>query len=97
MFRKVSPTIRSNATNVCIGKLQNSKELEKLIEEYADMFDGEENFTRLYKEAIGHAPFSFLHLNLQENPAEAWISFEKKLYPRQSAPPPEPEPEPDPE
>tara|TARA_Y100000361_G_C11068946_1_gene294592 strand:+ start:31 stop:780 length:750 start_codon:yes stop_codon:yes gene_type:complete len=81
LFRKVSPTIRANATNVCIGKLQNSKELEKLVEEYADMFDGSDNFVRLYKKAIGHAPYSFLHLNLQENPAEAWISFEKKIYP----------------
>ena len=80
LFRKVSPTIRSNATNIFIGKLQNAKELEKLSEEYSDMFGGDDNFRELYKQATAEK-YSFLHLNLQENPAEAWINFDTKIYP----------------
>jgi hypothetical protein len=80
LFRKVSPVIRSNATNILVGKLQNEKELQKLSDEYSGMYNGDLEFRRLYKEAT-KKKFSFLHLNLQENPAEAWINFEKKIYP----------------
>ena len=80
LFRKVSPTIRSNATNILIGKLQNMRELDKLSEEYADMFGGDKNFRTLYATA-NREKYSFLHLNLQENPAEAWIKFDTKIYP----------------
>ena len=80
-FRKgTSPTIRSNATNILVGKLQNENELDKVISEYSGMFGGETNFKKLYNEATKDK-FSFLHLNLQENPAEAWVRFERKIYP----------------
>ena len=88
LFRKVSPVIRSNATNILIGKLQNAKELEKLSEEYSDMFGGDQQFRELYKQATKDK-FSFLHLNLQENPAEAWIMFNDKIYPLTNEPEPE--------
>lgn len=78
LFRKVSPVIRANATNILIGRLQNSREVDKLDEEYGGMFDGK--FKDLYNEAT-KKKYDFLHLNLQENPAEAWINFEKKIYP----------------
>jgi hypothetical protein len=42
------------------------------------MFDGK--FRELYKKAT-KKKYDFLHLNLQENPAEAWRNFEEKLYP----------------
>lgn len=76
-FRAVSGLIRNNSTNVIIMKQQNNKELEKINEEYGDMFPG--IFMDLYKKAIEDAPYSFLHLNLQENPAEAYIRFETKI------------------
>ena len=85
LFRKVSPTIRANATNVIIGKLTNEQELEKLSEEYSGMFyDGKNadaNFRRLYAEAT-KKKYETLHLNLQENPAEAWISYHTKIWPK---------------
>ena len=85
LFRKVSPTIRANATNVIIGKLTNEQELEKLSEEYSGMFyDGKNadaNFRRLYGEAT-KKKYETLHLNLQENPAEAWISYHTKIWPK---------------
>tara|TARA_R110000822_G_scaffold63736_4_gene156463 strand:+ start:1209 stop:1952 length:744 start_codon:yes stop_codon:yes gene_type:complete len=88
LFRKVSPVIRSNATNILIGKLQNAKELEKLSEEYSDMFGGDQQFRELYKQATKDK-YSFLHLNLQENPAEAWVMFNDKIYPLTNEPEPE--------
>lgn len=78
LFRKVSPVIRANATNILIGRLQNSREVDKLDEEYGGMFDGK--FKDLYNQAT-KKKYDFLHLNLQENPAEAWINFETKIYP----------------
>ena len=87
LFRKVSPTIRANATNVIIGKLTNEQELDKLSEEYSGLFydgvDADANFRPLYKEATKQK-YDTLHLNLQENPSEAWISYDKKIWPKTS-------------
>ena len=86
LFRKVSPTIRANATNILIGRLQNSREIDKLDEEYGGMYDNK--FIELYKQAT-KKKYDFLHLNLQENPAEAWINFETKIYPTNNEAPSE--------
>ncbi len=84
-FRAVSGLIRNNSSDVIIMKQQNNKELEKINEEFGDMFPG--IFMDLYKKAIDDAPYSFLYLDLQQNPARAYIRFEtpiadgdKKLY-----------------
>jgi len=79
-LRKVSPVCRANATNILVGRLQNSKEYDKLSEEMAGMFGGDVVFRKLYQQAT-KKKYDFLHLNLQENPAEAWINFETKIYP----------------
>jgi len=73
----VSGLIRNNATDVIIMKQQNQKELEKIAEEYGDMFPN--IFMELYNKAIGDAPYSFLYLDLQTNPATAYIRFETKI------------------
>jgi len=84
-FRAVSGLIRNNANSIIIMKQQNQKELEKINEEYGDMFPN--IFMELYKKAIDDAPYSFLYLDLAQNPARAYIRFEtpiadgdKKLY-----------------
>ena len=76
-FRAVSGLIRNNATSVIIMKQQNSKELEKINEEFGDMFPG--IFMELYKKAIDDEPYSFLYLDLQQNPATAYIRFETPI------------------
>ncbi len=76
-FRAVSGLIRNNATDVIIMKQQNKKELEKIEEEYGDMFPS--IFMELYNKAIGDAPYSFLYLDMQTNPATAYIRFETKI------------------
>ena len=76
-FRAVSGLIRNNATDVIIMKQQNSKELEKLNEEYGDLFPN--IFMDIYKKAIEDEPYSFLYLDLQTSPATAYIRFETKI------------------
>ena len=49
-FRKVNNVVRQNATNVIIGSpFPNQKELNKIAEEYGDMFGGMMNFLKIYK------------------------------------------------
>jgi len=79
-FRAVSGMIRNNATDVIICKQQNSKELMKIAEEYADLVGGIDNFMKLYDEAHKDR-FSFLYLKLSENPAQAFVRHERKIYP----------------
>jgi hypothetical protein len=79
-FRAVSGMIRNNATDVIIHKQQNQKELMKIAEEYGDLVGGTDNFMKLYDEAMKDR-FSFLYLKLSENPAEAYVRFERKIYP----------------
>ena len=79
-FRAVSGMIRNNATDVIICKQQNQKELEKIAEEYGDMVGGQQNFMKLYNEAMKDR-FSFLYLKLSENPAHALIRHEKQIWP----------------
>ena len=78
-FRKVNNVIRQNATNVIIGSpFPNSKELEKIAEEYGDMFGGADNLLKIYKIATPEK-YDFLHLDLQENPPIAYHNFEKQI------------------
>jgi len=79
-FRAVSGMIRNNAQDVIICKQQNIKELEKIAEEYGDMVGGHDNFIKLYEEAHKDR-YSFLYLKLSENPAEAYIRHETKIWP----------------
>jgi hypothetical protein len=78
-FRKVNNVIRQNATNVIIGSpFPNTKELEKIAEEYGDMFGGADNLLKIYKIATPNR-YDFLHLDLQENPPIAYHNFEKQI------------------
>ena len=56
----------------------NSKELEKIAEEYGDMFGGADNLLKIYKIATPEK-YDFLHLDLQENPPIAYHNFEKQI------------------
>lgn len=78
-FRKVNNVVRQNATNVIIGSpFPNAKELDKIAEEYGDLFGGADNLLKIYKIATPKR-YDFLHLDLQENPPVAYHNFEKKI------------------
>ena len=62
-FKKFSPTVRENATNVIVFEQKNSTAIEQLAEEYkGDMT--KQDFLQVYQIAT-QEPFSFLHINLQ--------------------------------
>jgi hypothetical protein len=67
-FKKFSPTVRENATNVVAFEQKNSTAIEQLAEEYKGDMD-KKDFYNIYKVAT-QEPFSFLHINLQALPQE---------------------------
>lgn len=81
-FRAISPIIRSNATDIMIMKQQSAGkkgELAKIIEEYSDLAGSEERFLEYYNYAINEAPYSFLYIDAQKNPADFYLRFERKI------------------
>ena len=78
-YRKVSPVIRSNATNMIIGSpFPNMKELGKIAEEIGDQFGGADNFLKIYYTATPNK-YDFLYLDLQSNPPLAYHNFDKVI------------------
>ena len=76
-YRKVSPIIRSNCTNMIIGSpFPNMKELGKIAEEIGDQFSGAENFLKIYYAATPEK-YDFLYLDLQSNPPLAYRNFDE--------------------
>ena len=69
-------------------KLKKTDQLMKIAEEYGDLVGGEKKFLELYDQAHKDR-YSFLYLKLSENPAEAYIRFETKIYPPSNTPAPE--------
>lgn len=78
-FKAISPIGRANATDVCLmNGITNSKEWEKIMDEYDSMYKGQ--LTRLYEEATAD-PYNFLYLKMRANPPEAYHNFQKQIYP----------------
>ena len=78
-YRKVSPIIRSNCTNMIIGSpFPNMKELGKIAEEMGDQFSGADNFLKIYYAATPKK-YDFLYLDLQSNPPLAYHNFDKVI------------------
>ena len=76
-YRKGSPIIRSNATNMIIGSpFPNMKELGKIAEEIGDQFSGADNFLKIYYTATPEK-YDFLYLDLQSNPPLAYRNFDE--------------------
>jgi len=76
-YRKVSPIIRSNATNMIIGSpFPNMNELGKIAEEIGDQFSGADNFLKIYYTATPEK-YDFLYLDLQSNPPLAYRNFDE--------------------
>lgn len=73
----VSPIIRANATDVIIGSpFPNQRELERIGEEYGDLFGGKDRWLSIYKKATPNK-YDFLYMDLQSNPPLAYHNFEK--------------------
>tara|TARA_R110001606_G_scaffold373788_1_gene531284 strand:- start:525 stop:1364 length:840 start_codon:yes stop_codon:yes gene_type:complete len=77
-FRAVGTIIRNNATNILIFRQNNSKELDKIKEEYSELCGSEKLFMEYYN--LAHdSPHSFLYIDGQENPARFYRRHEVLL------------------
>jgi len=79
-FKAVSTLIRNNANAIIICRLQNQKELEKVMLEYGSLVGGDENFLRMYNE-IHSEPYQLMYINTAENPCRVFKNHELQLYP----------------
>ncbi len=77
-FRSVGTIIRNNATNVLIFRQNNSKELDKIKEEYSELCGSEALFMEYYNLAHDQ-PHSFLYIDGQQNPAHFYRRHETLL------------------
>lgn len=77
-FRSVGTIIRNNATNILIFRQNNSKELDKIKEEYSELCGSEERFMEYYNLAHDQ-PHSFLYIDGQQNPARFYRRHETLL------------------
>ena len=76
-FRAISPIGRANATDIILmNGITNTKEWEKIEEEYDSMFKG--NLLKLYEESAGE-PYNFLYLKTRRTPPEAYHNFQQLL------------------
>jgi hypothetical protein len=78
-FKSLDTKIRANSKAVVIMKISNQNELEKIKEEYDGFLDGK--FMELYKFCLNDQPYSFMYINIDANPVEAYLRFERKIYP----------------
>ena len=73
----VSPVVRANATDVIIGSpFPNQKEL--LAVAYGDLFNGPDNWLKLYRKATPNK-YDFCYMDLQANPPIMYSNFEKQI------------------
>ena len=71
--------IRNNATDVIIARQQNSKELEKIAEEYGDLVGGIDNFIDLYNK-VHNEKYQMMYMKLSENPVQVYRNFSERIY-----------------
>ena len=78
-FKSLDTKIRANSKAVILMKIANEKEIDKIEEEYNGFLGG--RFRELYDYCLNDAPYSFMYINIDSNPVEAWLRFERKIYP----------------
>ena len=62
-FRMANPTIRFNAHALYVHKLNSSKDLEALAEEFSEVCNGVDNFIAIYRAAT-KPKYGFLFITL---------------------------------
>jgi hypothetical protein len=66
-FRMANPTIRFNAHCLYVHKLNSSKDLDALAEEFSEVCGGKDNFIAIYRAAT-KKKFSFLFITMGAKP-----------------------------
>ncbi len=80
LFRGLPSVARQNATFAIFGGPNpNEKEVNKIAEEYGDIYGGQENFKALYRYCTKER-YNFMYCPLQSNPSEAFKNFTELIY-----------------
>tara|TARA_R110000824_G_scaffold347197_1_gene533995 strand:- start:7092 stop:7826 length:735 start_codon:yes stop_codon:yes gene_type:complete len=80
LFRGLPPVLRQNCTHAIIGSPNPSQlEIDKIADEFGTLYEGSENFKKLYHEA-GQNRYDFLYLDLHNNPSKAYRNFTELIY-----------------
>jgi hypothetical protein len=66
-FRMANPTIRFNAHCLYVHRLNSSKDLEALAEEFSEVCGGKDNFIAIYRQAT-KKPYGFLFIAMGATP-----------------------------
>ena len=63
-----SSTIKANTRQIFLKKMRNTKELKKFVEQYGDMFGGEEAFLKQYDYTFKgeNTKYNFIYCNLDD-------------------------------
>jgi hypothetical protein len=80
-YRDLHPILRCNSTGVLIsGNIKSRKEIEAIVDDWADTFGSRKNFLELFKK-VQRVPYAFLYLKLDApGGVEAHLNFEKLLW-----------------
>ena len=76
-FRMANPTIRFNAHALYVHKLNSSKDLEALAEEFSEVCGGTDNFIAIYRAATKR-PYGFLFITMGATP-RFYSSYESEF------------------
>jgi hypothetical protein len=76
-FRMANPTIRFNAHCLYVHKLNSSKDLEALAEEFSEVCGGTDNFVAIYRAATKR-PYGFLFITMGATP-RFYSSYESEF------------------
>ena len=84
-IRKVPSLYRACASVVIVGKLNNEKELETLIDEYSGIFEGKKRFLECYNETFREGRFNFMVMYITGNKVVRepciYKNFTEQLFP----------------
>jgi hypothetical protein len=76
--KSLNKVIRSNLSNVIIFKVNSSKELQDIYEEWGSLVASRRRWSRLYKYATNEK-YSFIHLDLDSNPIRIFKRFNEEI------------------
>ena len=83
-FRSLDTKIRANSRVVCLARLSNDLEIQKIAEEYSGFCGGKQNFLKLYEYCLNDQPYSFMTIDLEPKTRPTpvvMLRFEKIIYP----------------
>ncbi len=77
-LKTVKKTVRTNFTDVILGRIYNQKEFMGIYEEFGCIYGTFKKFKKMFDYAT-RKKYSFLYLRLNKCPPEAWVNFTENI------------------